>query len=203
MVILTPLRIGLWDPFQMAFLWLINGGDPWDDPPSRRIQFEKGKASQQGSSSSWWLFPHPIWKICSSNWIISQGIGVKIKKYLKPQPSYITNPDNALLREILQNYHRFALFHPPKRANLMTLAEANIEKQSTQKNVLDLFLWWLSKSQKTYWWFRRDWQKSVSTKPSHKIFVEAPIHLKVITVPDAPNVRNIYLHLDSFWSKCR
>ena len=26
MVIVSPLRIGLWDPFQMAFLWLINGG---------------------------------------------------------------------------------------------------------------------------------------------------------------------------------
>ena len=35
-----PLRIGLWDPFQMGVSWLINGGDPnhlytnWDDPPS-------------------------------------------------------------------------------------------------------------------------------------------------------------------------
>ena len=29
MVIVSPIRIGLWDPFQMAFLWLvINGGDP-------------------------------------------------------------------------------------------------------------------------------------------------------------------------------
>ena len=28
MVIVSPLRIGLWDPFQMAFSWLINGGDP-------------------------------------------------------------------------------------------------------------------------------------------------------------------------------
>ena len=28
MVIVSPLRIGLWDPFQMVFLWLINGGDP-------------------------------------------------------------------------------------------------------------------------------------------------------------------------------
>ena len=33
-----PLRIGLWDPFQLAFPWLINGGDPnhvfesWDGP---------------------------------------------------------------------------------------------------------------------------------------------------------------------------
>ena len=28
MVIVNPLRIGLWDPFQMAVSWLINGGDP-------------------------------------------------------------------------------------------------------------------------------------------------------------------------------
>ena len=29
-------------------------------------------------SSSWWL-NQPIWKICSSNWIISPGVGLKIK----------------------------------------------------------------------------------------------------------------------------
>ena len=28
MVSSRPLRIGLWDPFPMAFLWFINGGDP-------------------------------------------------------------------------------------------------------------------------------------------------------------------------------
>ena len=28
MVSCCPLRIGLWDPLQMAFSWLINGGDP-------------------------------------------------------------------------------------------------------------------------------------------------------------------------------
>ena len=28
MVIVTPLRIGLWDPFQIALFWLIHGGDP-------------------------------------------------------------------------------------------------------------------------------------------------------------------------------
>ena len=28
MVIVSPLRIGLWDPFHMAFLWLENGGYP-------------------------------------------------------------------------------------------------------------------------------------------------------------------------------
>ena len=36
------------------------------------------------SFSSWWLVSPPIWKICSSNWIISPGIGIKIKTYLKP-----------------------------------------------------------------------------------------------------------------------
>ena len=38
MVIVSPLRIGLWDPFQMGFSWLINGAysplTNWDDPPS-------------------------------------------------------------------------------------------------------------------------------------------------------------------------
>ena len=28
MVIVSPLRIGLWDPFQMAFPWLVNRSDP-------------------------------------------------------------------------------------------------------------------------------------------------------------------------------
>ncbi len=28
MVIVSPLFLRLWDPFQMAFSWLINGGDP-------------------------------------------------------------------------------------------------------------------------------------------------------------------------------
>ena len=42
MVIVSPLRIGLF-PFQMAFPWLIDGGDPnyllynWDDPPSEWV----------------------------------------------------------------------------------------------------------------------------------------------------------------------
>ena len=39
------------------------------------------------SLPSWWL-NQPIWKICSSNWIISPGIGVKIKKIELPPPSY-------------------------------------------------------------------------------------------------------------------
>ena len=38
--------------------------------------------------SSWWL-NQPIWKICSSNWIISPSIGVNINKYLKPPPSHL------------------------------------------------------------------------------------------------------------------
>ena len=49
MVIVSSLRIGLWDPFQMACLWLINGGDPnhlltWDDPPS--ISYKVGRLSR-------------------------------------------------------------------------------------------------------------------------------------------------------------
>ena len=34
------------------------------------------------SSASWWL-NQPIWKICSSNWIISPRFGMQIKKSLK------------------------------------------------------------------------------------------------------------------------
>ena len=37
------------------------------------------------SSTSWWL-NEPIWKICSSNWIICSSRGEN-KKYLKPPPS--------------------------------------------------------------------------------------------------------------------
>ena len=42
---------------------------------------------KDGSSTftSWWL-NQPIWKICSSKWIISPGRGEN-KKYLKPPPS--------------------------------------------------------------------------------------------------------------------
>ena len=36
--------------------------------------------------SSWGS--QPIWKICSSNWIISPRIGVNIKIYMKPPPSF-------------------------------------------------------------------------------------------------------------------
>ena len=41
----------------------------------------------RGTISSWWL-SHPIEKICSSTWIISQGRWWKLKEYLKPPPSY-------------------------------------------------------------------------------------------------------------------
>ena len=34
-----------------------------------------------GGFTSWWL-NQPIWKICSSNWVISPGIGMNIKKCL-------------------------------------------------------------------------------------------------------------------------
>ena len=42
--------------------------------------------------SSWWL-NQPIWKICSSTWIISPGRGEN-KKYVKPPPSDLSSPQN-------------------------------------------------------------------------------------------------------------
>ena len=39
--------------------------------------------------TSWWL-NQPIWKICSSNWIISPSRGENTKIYLKPPPSSTT-----------------------------------------------------------------------------------------------------------------
>ena len=52
--------------------------------------------------ASWWL-NHPFpQKICSSNWIISPRIGVKIKRYLKPPPTLPeTNiaPENGWLED--------------------------------------------------------------------------------------------------------
>ena len=36
--------------------------------------------------TGWWL-NQPLWKICSSNWIISPNIGVNVNKSLKPPPS--------------------------------------------------------------------------------------------------------------------
>ena len=42
MVIVSLLGIGLWDPFQMAFSWLVHGGYQalinWDEPPSSDSQ---------------------------------------------------------------------------------------------------------------------------------------------------------------------
>ena len=81
-----------------------------------------------------WCF-QPIWKICSSNWIISP-VGMNIKtiwnhhlamyglwKKLTNIPSftghYITNPNNALLMGNPQLYHTSALFDAPQIGNLM------------------------------------------------------------------------------------
>ena len=42
--------------------------------------FYRGNAEILGHSG-WWL-NQPLWKLCSSNWTSSPGIGVNIKKYL-------------------------------------------------------------------------------------------------------------------------
>ena len=58
---------------------LFQGGCP---EGSKRVPFIKIRLD---CLPSWWF--QPIWKICSSNWIISPGRGEN-KKYLKPPPSY-------------------------------------------------------------------------------------------------------------------
>ena len=70
MVSFRPLRIGLWDPFQMGFAWVINGDNPnhlrpsWDDPPShegaKMFTFVPGipfLLSWFGCFLKWW-YPH-------------------------------------------------------------------------------------------------------------------------------------------------
>ena len=45
------------------------------------------------NKTRWWF--QPIWKICSSNWIISPRIGVKINTVLKP-PTRKQNPTKSM-----------------------------------------------------------------------------------------------------------
>ena len=55
----------------------------FDPPWHKRNEILLGEMRFSPKKTSWWV-NQPIWKICSSNWIISPRIGVKIKKYLKP-----------------------------------------------------------------------------------------------------------------------
>ena len=48
--------------------------------------------------SSWWL-NQPIWKICSSNWIICPGRDDN-KKYLKPPPSLFLEPPFCAITDV-------------------------------------------------------------------------------------------------------
>ena len=57
---------------------------PWPYAPKRRKAF----IFQPPLVGGW---TNPFWKIWTSNWIISPGIGVKIKKCLKPPPSNLRN----------------------------------------------------------------------------------------------------------------
>ena len=50
----------------------------------------------KAKKTSWWF--QPIWKICSSNWIISPGIGVKIPKIFElPPPTWRIIPASKWL----------------------------------------------------------------------------------------------------------
>ena len=64
------------------------GVDPRDNPHVEPFSKQKRHQQKLCYFSSWWL-NQPNWKICSSNWIISPGFGVKIKTYVKPPPSFL------------------------------------------------------------------------------------------------------------------
>ena len=66
--------------WKMFLSWNLH---PWDSnhPPLKHMVQGSQKSLQSYSWSGWWL-NQPIWKICSSNWIISPGIQVENKKYL-------------------------------------------------------------------------------------------------------------------------
>ena len=68
----------------MEFLPTIhNYNEKKETPQSQKNTHEKHQPNLH--FSGWWF--QAIWKICSSNWIISPGIGMKIIKCLKPPPS--------------------------------------------------------------------------------------------------------------------
>ena len=57
----------------------------------------EGVMEKRSRTATWWL-NQPIWKNIRSNWIISPGIGVNIKKYLKPPPIDWLHDLSQLLR---------------------------------------------------------------------------------------------------------
>ena len=65
-------------PAPNTFPWLPNGAKVEGDAPAFR---SKNMAPPQKNNTAWtsWWLNQPLWKICSSNSIISTGIGVKIK----------------------------------------------------------------------------------------------------------------------------
>ena len=94
MKIVFPLKMGPieWPPLKYVLretLQKKTGRLTWN---LTRHSNWKGKSVSKPSFSgsmltSWWL-NQPIWKICSSNWIISPSRGEN-EKYLKPPVSYV------------------------------------------------------------------------------------------------------------------
>ena len=50
----SPQVLGLWDPFQMAFFWLINGGDPNHGCSTNTGKFPLCSSAFTDKSSWWW-----------------------------------------------------------------------------------------------------------------------------------------------------
>ena len=65
-------------------------------------QLETTKWCRHPYHTGWWL-NQPIWKICSSNWIISPG-RVENKQYLKPPPSILVSEEFVFSHDVL-NFH--------------------------------------------------------------------------------------------------
>ena len=86
----------------------------------------KGFASFHKRNTSWWF--QPLWKICSSNWIISPNRGEN-KKCLKPPP-------RIWLKEIRWNSctSRWAFLFTLPQMNLVSLIRQRLED--------DIFTFW-------------------------------------------------------------
>ena len=99
----------------------------------RLMKFDSEKKSRSCSETSWWL-NQPIWKICSSNWIISPRFGVKIKNVWNHLGKYHWTKVTIVKFEALAKHDRNAMVFlgglssrrthfPPSRMENLNLGE--------------------------------------------------------------------------------
>ena len=90
--------------------WIIGG---WSLDPKK-----KGPGICSVCFSSWWL-NQPIWKICSSIWIIAPGIRDENKECLKPPPSsvFLSHKNYPSLKLTASLHLKIGQNCPQKRKN--------------------------------------------------------------------------------------